>query len=74
MASATFSMISLMRRLPVDAPITRRVLMPRMRIGISESVKLRRLSMAMKMMKSEATVSTFTRLRLPLSFVPVPEK
>lgn len=73
-ANITFSIIILRRRLPTDAPITRRVLMPRMRIGISESEKLSRLSMAIKSTKTEATVRTPTKLRLPRSFGPTPEK
>ena len=73
-AKPTFSIIICRRRLLCEAPITRRVFMLRMRIGTSESVKFNRFSRAMNRMNTDATVSTFTRLRLPLSPKPTPEK
>ena len=73
-AKSTFSIIIFILRLPTEAPITRRVLMPRIRIGISESDKLSRLSMAINSTNTEATVNTSTKPRLPLSLKLMPEK
>ena len=73
-AKTTFSNIIFIRKLPIEAPITRRVLMPRMRIGTSESEKFSRLSMAMNSTNTDATVRTSTKPRLPRSFGPTPEK
>ena len=73
-ASTIFSMTIPALRLATEAPITLRVLMPRMRMGVSAKVKLVRLSMATISTKMEATSRTICKLRLPLSSGPMSEK